>query len=111
MAINQLILSVALKLFAAVIFAAVMIISLLSLSQDLHKYLGLFEHAEFLQFSIFSLIFLLCSLCLVLMLRKPKKNYTLENIKPPPDSMFLFDLKSLKMNFIEGFITGLTKPK
>ena len=113
MAINQFIQAVVFKLFVAAMFTVVMIISLIHLSQDLHKYLSLFENGESLQFATFSLIFLFCSLCLFLMFRKSNKKQLQENLKShldsPFDSMFAFDLKTLKINFIEGFIDGLTK--
>lgn len=111
MAINQFFLSVLFKMFSAIMLAIVMVISLIHLAQDLHRFLGLFEYGELFQLITFISIFLICGLSLFLMFRKSKKNQVPVHLNTSMESIFPFDLQTLKINFIEGFLNGLTKEK
>lgn len=109
MAINKFFLSVLFKMFSAIMLAIVMVISLIHLAQDLHRFLGLFEYGELFQLITFVSIFLICGLSLFLMFRKSKKNQVPVHLNTSMESIFPFDLQTLKINFIEGFLQGLTK--
>lgn len=109
MAINQFFLSVLFKMFSAIMLAIVMVISLIHLAQDLHRFLGLFEYGELFQLITFISIFLICGLSLFLMFRRSKKNQVPVHLNTAMESIFPFDLQTLKINFIEGFLQGLTK--
>ncbi len=96
-------------MFSAIMLAIVMVISLIHLAQDLHRFLGLFEYGELFQLITFVSIFLICGLSLFLMFRKSKKNQVPVHLNTSMESIFPFDLQTLKINFIEGFLQGLTK--
>lgn len=107
--IHQTLSSIAFKIFASICLSTAMIISIVNLSQDLHSYLAQYQNGDLLQMGIFCLILIMTSLGLYFLLMSPKTNTENLSHKNSSDSLLSLDLRFLGIQFIEGFLSGLTK--
>jgi hypothetical protein len=106
---NQFISAITLRIMVGLVLAAAIIISLLSLSQDLHLYLGTFQNGTLLQFVTFGLTLVASSLGLFWLVMKREIEIDSEQKDTSVTSLLSCDLKAIGVKFVEGFINGLAK--
>lgn len=111
MKINKLISLLAINLLVGIGLITAVIISIIDLFQYFHSYLEQFENATTLQIASYSAVLALCFVGIYLLIMTNIKSTKPVSIEHSLISILPANFKSLKINFIEGIISGLMKER